>query len=1189
MKLKKIELKGFKSFGQPVTLHFSERVTGVVGPNGSGKSNIVDAFRWVLGEQRTTGLRLEKMVDVLYNGSKSRKPANSCSVHLIFENDKGILPSEFTEVEISRHLYRSGNSEYRLNGVACRLKDIVGILADTGIGSNSYAIISLDMVDDILLDKDQARRRMFEEAAGIAKFKKRKKEVQGKLKLSEADLDRVQDLLFEISQNLKQLEKQARKARSYNKLRGKYKETSILHARLQMAGLMSGSRKIKTDLQTQQDQLLGIQKNIHQLEAEIQKDKQTNLQSEEKLNSSQRKLAEHTNLLRQLESDRDLSNQSLKSMEENRLKRDQRLKELEELLEKVNQRIDYLNERLVSEQEDLKIKADAFEKLKEQKNQADQRAAELADVQKQNEAKLKEWEVRKNEVEKKILVLHNQLESLTSEMNRLKEEGKVEVEKRDGIEKEWTALNEQLELITKKIERLKKQEDERKSNFIELKSQLESVETELKASERKLDSSKNERALLKSMLEKMEGYPESIKFLSKQIDWSREAMLLSDLIYCKEEFRPAIEAVLEPWLDHYVVPDRFTAGQGMTLLKESQKGKAQFLLLDAFTETGQAERTYPDTLRATDLIEVDEHVRPLFYNLLQNVFIYTGENMTTDLPAKDMIMVAKDGSFIHRPFSSSGGSGDLFSGKRIGRKKALELLDKQIEKLNAKTEEGLRSLRALKVKISQEDHDGHIVAIQQQEKEASSIKASLAALEASRSSAESLMQRRENRMAELDKSVEKINSELKDLKAEEQRLNQGLNDWAQRMGDESSGLQDALELKGKVSEAYNQAHIEWIQQQNKVQSLEKEADFQKSRKAEYELENRKLNQQNKDDVQKEKEISQRLEQLAEEIDQGRKVKKELEGGLNETEQAYFAFRNAIFEKEKELSKNNQQLRELQSVIEQLKTKNQESDWQLRAISERLEVEFNVKIDPSAELELTEEESTENVIDVRQRQEKLKNRLAGFGDVNPLALEAFEEMKVRFDDITTQKKDIEDARDSLLETIQEIETTARERFIDAFEKVRFNFIAVFRSLFTEDDNCDLMLTDPENPLESDVEIIAKPKGKRPQSVTQLSGGEKTLTATALLFALYLLKPAPFCIFDEVDAPLDDANIQKFNRIIRDFSKDSQFIIVTHNKQTMSKLDVIYGVYMEEAGVSGVSAVDFRALKNEDFLTEVRENA
>jgi len=1189
MKLKKIELKGFKSFGQPVSLHFSENVTGVVGPNGSGKSNIVDAFRWVLGEQRTTGLRLEKMADVLYNGSKTRKPANSCSVHLVFDNDKGILPSEFTEIEISRHLYRSGNSEYRLNGVVCRLKDIVSILADTGIGSNSYAIIALDMVDDILQDKDHARRKMFEEAAGIAKFKKRRKEVESKLKSSEADLDRVQDLLFEISQNLQQLEKQAKKARSYNKLREKYKDKAILHARLQMVKWIEGNRKIKSDLQSRQDELLALQKRVHQLEAEIQKDKQLNLLSEEKLNSSQRELAEHTNLLRNLESERDLSHQALKSMEENRSKRDHRLVELNDLLGKVNQRMDYLGVRLDKEKKDLENKSVYFENLKNQKLRADENATQLAELQKQNEARLKEWESQKNEVEKRMLVLNNQVESLTLEMTRLREESQIEVQKQEGIEKNWTELKEKDSDIEKKIQVLRAQEEERKTQVQELKDQLEVIETALKASERKLDSSKNERALLKSMLEKMEGYPESIKFLSKQKDWSREAMLLSDLIYCQEEYRPALETALEPWLDHYVVPDRFTAGQGMTLLKEAQKGKAQFLLLDAFTDKKNEDRNYPNTLKAIDLIEVDEHFQPLFYLLLQNVFVYIGDDLPTDLPARDMVLVAKDGSFIHRPFSSSGGSGDLFSGKRIGRKKALELLDKQIEQLNAKTEQSIKELREVKVKISRLDHDELQKSIQQQERAGASIKASLAALEASKTSAENLMQRREKRMEDLKSSSVDFNKELAGLKEEEQKLQIRLNEWAGKLGEESSGLQIALQEKSEISEAYNKAHIEWIQQQNKVQSLEKEADFQKTRKSEYELESRKLNQQNIDDDVKEKAINQRLEELSAEVEQSRKLKQELEGGLNENEQAYFSFRNAIFEKEKVLSKTNQQLRDLQFVIDQLKSKDQEAEWQLRAISERLEVEFNVKIDPTAEIVLSEEEGSENPDEVRLAQEKLKNRLAGFGEVNPLALEAFEEMKLRFDDITTQKKDIEDARDSLLETIKEIETTARQRYIEAFEKVRSNFIAVFRSLFTEDDNCDLLLTDPDNPLESDVEIIAKPKGKRPQSITQLSGGEKTLTATALLFALYLLKPAPFCIFDEVDAPLDDANIQKFNRIIRDFSKDSQFIIVTHNKQTMSKLDVIYGVYMEETGVSGVSAVDFRALKNEDFLTEVRENA
>ena len=1189
MKLRKIELKGFKSFGQPVTLHFGENVTGVVGPNGSGKSNIVDAFRWVLGEQRTTGLRLEKMSDVLYNGSKTRKPANACSVQLVFENDKGILPSEYNEVEISRHLYRSGNSEYRLNGVACRLKDIVSILSDTGIASNSYAIIALDMVDDILQDKDHARRKMFEESAGIAKFKKRRREVESKLRSSEIDLDRVQDLLFEIAQNLKQLEKQAKKARSYNKLRDAYKSTAILHARLQISRLKAANRNIKSDLERQQADLIGLQKKLNQLEAEIQKDKQANLLSEEKLNSSQKKLAEHTNFLRGLESERDLSNQSLQSMEENRTKRNQRLSELKDLFLKVEDRISYLGERTKEEQHELMLKSKNFEGLKVKKEEADQKVAQLLDLQKQNESRLKDWEFKKNEIEKRALVLVNQSESLQLEMQRLKEEARDDIQKRQGLERTWSELTEKHEAVFEKIESLRQQEESRKSEIQKLRKQLDTTESELKAAERKLDASKNERNLLKSMLEKLEGYPESIKYLSKQKDWSREAMLLSDLIYCSEEYRPAVEAALEPWLDHYVVSDRTTAGKGMALLKSGQKGKAQFLLMDAFLDIVVDKRSYPNCIRAADLIEVDEHFKPLFAHLLNTVFIYKGEELPSELPDKDVIMVAADGSAIHRPFSSTGGSGDLFSGKRIGRKKALELLDRQIDELNVKVDKGLKDLRELKVNISRLDHDGVQRTLQQEERAAASIKASMAGIEANRASSESQIERRESRLAQLKARETELKEESTTLKSKEIELNDVLEKWSEKLGEESRDLQLALDEKNKISEAFNGAHIEWIQQQNKVQSLEKESGFQLSRKSEYELEERKLNQQNKDDGAKELTIQNRLSEVRADIESGLRRKKELEGHLNDKEQAYFSFRNSIFEKEKVLSTTNQQVRELQSVIEQLKTKDQEADWQLRAICERLEVEFRVKIDPSTDFELNEEEREVNVNEVKGKLESLNKRLASFGDVNPLALEAFEEMKSRYDDILLQKKDIEDARDSLLETIREIETTAKHRFLDAFEKVRLNFIHVFRSLFTQDDNCDLVLTHPEDPLESDIEIIAKPKGKRPQSVAQLSGGEKTLTATALLFALYLLKPAPFCIFDEVDAPLDDANIQKFNRIIRDFSKESQFIIVTHNKQTMTHLDVIYGVYMEETGVSGVSAVDFRALKNEDFLTEVIENA
>jgi len=301
--------------------------------------------------------------------------------------------------------------------------------------------------------------------------------------------------------------------------------------------------------------------------------------------------------------------------------------------------------------------------------------------------------------------------------------------------------------------------------------------------------------------------------------------------------------------------------------------------------------------------------------------------------------------------------------------------------------------------------------------------------------------------------------------------------------------------------------------------------------------------------------------------------------LGEAEQDYFKAKNTISELEDQIRSLTKDQSQLQQSIQNMKDQFTEQKFQIQSVGERLRIEFNVSIN---EIINQEADKSADYQELSEELEKLKLRMQSYGDINPLAVDAYNEMKERYDNINIQRKDILEAKDSLMDTIKEIESTATQQFMDAFTKVRENFIEVFRSLFTEDDTCDLVLIDPSNPLESEIEIIAKPKGKKPKSLSQLSGGEKTLTATALLFALYLLKPAPFCIFDEVDAPLDDANVQKFNKIIQKFSNDSQFIIVTHNKSTMAEVDVLYGVYMVEPGVSGVSAVDFRSLKHEPVI-------
>ena len=428
-------------------------------------------------------------------------------------------------------------------------------------------------------------------------------------------------------------------------------------------------------------------------------------------------------------------------------------------------------------------------------------------------------------------------------------------------------------------------------------------------------------------------------------------------------------------------------------------------------------------------------------------------------------------------------------------------------------------------------------------------------------------------------SLQKANGQIEeDLKARKEIAAQAKSKIS-NTDDSFRKIADELSV---ASNAFNEKNIEFIRQQNKVNTIQRELSYRENQ-----LEETKHNlQRNEQSLAhaevEQKEIEEDVESLEKTLLLQYELKKEKEALLSSAEQNYFQIRGGINEIEDELRKVNKTRSETQVLITTLKDKFNEMKLDLSSTGERLKIEFGIDLEEvmqrEANLDINPEE-------LQAKVERLKNRLDNYGEINPMAVEAYDEMKIRYDSITEQKDDILKAKSSLLDTIKEIEDTATVHFMEAFMKVRTYFIDVFRTLFTEDDTCDLILAEPDNPLESPIKIIAKPKGKRPQSINLLSGGEKTLTATALLFALYLLKPAPFCIFDEVDAPLDDANIEKFNKIIRKFSKDSQFIIVTHNKETMAAVDVIYGVYMQEQGVSGVSPVDFRELDHSSTLETI----
>ena len=840
MKLSKIEIKGFKSFGDKTIINFNDGVTGVVGPNGCGKSNVVDAIRWVLGEQKTTLLRSDKMENIIFNGSKSRKKLNLAEVSITFDNTKNLIPTEYSNVSITRKYFRSGESEYFLNDIKCRLKDITNLFLDTGITSNNYAIIELSMVDNILNDNDNSRMKLFEEASGISKFKKRKKETLNKIDYTDKDLERVDDLIHEIEKNLRSLKRQSEQTKKFYELKDKYKKLSINLAIKTTEEKTIRLNKLKTDLKK-------IEINDVKLSSGIAK-KNANLES---LKSS------------------------LISFE----------KELMKKQKVVNDKL----ERIRKHEENKKIKKE----------------------------KLKFLEIKSDELNKKI----------------------------------------------------------------------------------KLDEESNSRSLF------------SIESIKKEILQEENSL--------------------------------------QKLSKKLNKTKEEFSKFEKEIDNKQ--------IKTSSLDEINEKFRSINFNL-----------------------------------------------KSIQEKKNQIISLIQIEEMNKK--EIILKLNSFEKKIDE-------------------ILSNVNFIEKSFS----------NENKELIKLNKQFTKKSKDLSNEEILFN-------------------------KIK--------------NKINSLTNELDY-KSSTYDYNLKQIKNNKKEllntKDQIKNSKNITSDKDNLLIDL-YNQKEKLEIE--LNNYENDYQKTRDEIDKIDAEIKLNRDKKEQNLLLINEHKNEIHDLELDLNSVSERIKVEFELNIlDLKLDEGVFENKSIEIVENIIL---KTKEKIDKIGQINPLALETYNEMKERHEFITKEKNDLLEAKESLLKTITEIDKNATETFLDSFEKIKKYFKDVFRSLFIEDDDCDLILSDHNSPLESSIDILAKPKGKKPISINQLSGGEKTLTATSLLFAIYLLKPAPFCIFDEVDAPLDDNNIDKFNRIIKKFSKDSQFIIVTHNKRTMMNTDIIYGITMPEQGVSKVVPVDLRNL-------------
>ena len=1172
MRLKSLEIKGFKSFADKTVVRFDEGITGIIGPNGCGKSNIIDSIRWVIGESKISALRSENLDSLVFNGSKTRNASSMAEVSLTFENTKNLLPTEFSTITVTRRYYKNGESEYRLNDVACRLKDIHNLFMDTGVSTDSYAIIELGMVDDIIKDKDNSRRRMLEQAAGITIYKTRKKEAKNKLDATEQDLSRIEDLLFEINNQLKTLENQAKKAEKYFEIKKDYQATAIELAIASLEGFNISYKELTEQQDTETDKKVHLEAQIALEEAALEQDRVVFIEKERALQSLQHEFNGKVEVLRTKQNEKNLAAQRLNYLNDKEASLQEFLERAEGQLKTIGDSIEYTKLQVVEEE---KIYNDFKNRVESSQTELTNKRAQFDDQRSVLDGLRQQYgQIQRSQfdAEKKVAVSDTSIQNV----QRSQEQLETEQTSRGAQIEELTStlVTKEADLAERKahLAELQAQHEKAKAAIFETQAQLEVLRSALADQTRILDAKKNEYDLLKSLVDSMEGYPESVKFLHKNTGWNHEAPILSDILYVQEQYRTAVENVLEPYLNYYVVNDLKEGMQAVHLLDENKKGKANFFLLDQLS--GAKSETAPaNTIAALSVIEIDAKYAALANHLLGNVFI--AENEAALALDHTGVILEKSGKYVKGKFTLTGGSVGLFEGKKIGRAKNLEKLLEDIQSQE-------KVVNTLKDQI-QEQHNSVLVFNEQlKENEIRSTEQSINTLInevfANKNRLENLQSAQANAITKLAEYATKIQDEhaaIADTRIALEALNISLLETQAKLEAIELAYQAAEQAYHLASGEFNEMNLQLTKQQSKIESLQQEVVFKENQlndlHAQIQTNTTQLTEASSAIV----ESKEQLAQIETALVDLTKNKEEEELKLNEADQAYYTLRNDLQEKESALRTQIKSKELVDQLINEIKDKLNNLKLQLSGMKERLSVEFKVELEEVLDKGRQTEETLE---ELQQSAEKMKKRLENMGEVNPTAIEAYTEMKKRYDFILEQKNDLVTAKESLLQTIQEVEATANQAFLETYNTARENFQKVFKALFTEEDSCDLVLVDPDNLAETAVEIVAKPKGKRPSSITQLSGGERTLTATAMLFAIYLIKPAPFCILDEVDAPLDDANVGKFTQMIQKFSDNSQFIIVTHNKQTMSAVDVIYGVTMQEPGVSKLVPVDFRSLSN-----------
>ena len=1162
-------MQGFKSFADPVTIELNDGVTCIIGPNGSGKSNISDALRWVLGEQSSRQLRGSKMQDVIFAGTATRKPKGMAEVTLVIDNTNGILPLEYNEVAVTRRMFRSGESEYLINGNQCRLRDIRELFMDTGIGVEGYSIIGQGKIADIVSTRPENRRQIFEEAAGVVLYKSRKNEAENKLKAATVDLERVRDIIAEIEGRIGGLKEDSEKATEYIGLRDRYKTLGINIILHNLENLEVSVRDGKEELEALQNRLDLTTARIADTEEKLEELRDSESDLNEEFGSTNARLLEAIDELADITSGGKLNKERLANIE----------KELARLEEELTS----ANERLGTERAEL---ARLEEGEKAMNRDMDNLRTELEDaVMKFNEDSRRSSSIamQTEEIKGRLIDINHRNVTRNAEIKTLSNYKTTLEERKETLREEFetrdrtdTENRENLKLIEQKISENEAALKEKKNELDDVNDKIVTVATEIEKNIKEVDEISvrcNQAIARRSTIEEMEanyeGYNNAVRSV---MNAGRRGIIgtVSDIIEVPRGFETAVETALGNALQNIVCDDDASAKDTIEWLKQTGLGRATFLPVKSIRadriRVNEGVRSAAGYIGvASEMVGCDERYREIVDYLLCRVIIAEDMERAIRLSKKDIggfRIVTKDGEVINAFGAITGGRYKNRTANLLDRKKEISTLKAKIADYNAltaelnssreKLDEKRAQLRAerdgLRVEITELDIAGNVLRADKDHAE-SLVREDEGAAEKFRSSMETLasdIERADAMIEKHKKGIEEAEKEYAEAEAKADSLMKEAEDLKPVIEADNEAIV-ALKVKLGERESRMLADNEMIERvRDDVTELEAAVEDNLELQKELTEDKERLTTSGEESGDKERALSQEKASLEEKISA---ITARLEEGRSRNE--------ALLASQK---KDREELESVRDERYKLEVRTARNETLLDTQKDKLWDEFEVSY--AEALDMRDENFAITAGNRESREIRL--RLAELGDVNVGAIEEYKTVSKRYEFMTAQEADLTKAMSELNEIISNMDKTIRHKFKENFDRVVVNFEQSFKELFGGG-YAELRLEDETKPLESGIEITAQPPGKKLKNINLLSGGEKTLTAIALMFAVLKAKPTPFVILDEVEAALDEVNIERFSDYLKNF-ENIQFALITHQKATMEHADVLYGVTMPEQGIS-----------------------